>query len=126
MKNAATTVARMFIVIASISCVLCGFFSCSCIYDLTLNENLYDAVQQGDVPEMKRLLALGANPNFEFDGGSPTLVAAVLSRNPQAVKLLLDHGANPNVRDSDGQRVLKTARYLPEIRKMLKAAGAKE
>lgn len=59
---------------------------------------LYHFVWQcSDAEKLRKLLDLGCKPsNRHAEGGTP-LVAAVWTKNPEIVKLLLDAGADPNV-----------------------------
>jgi ankyrin repeat protein len=58
---------------------------------------LLAAIREGDVPKVKRLLRRKPNLNRTFDRSCLTpLVQAVISREPEMPKLLLDHGALPN------------------------------
>jgi len=63
---------------------------------------LVDAVRRGDVQEVARLLAAGANPNVkDLDGKTPLHIAAEQC-NADIAELLLKHGADPNARDEHG------------------------
>lgn len=61
------------------------------------------AAQAGDVSEIKRLLASGADPNEPKSiFGSPLNFAAMRSDNSEIIRLLLAAGANPNGRGEEG------------------------
>jgi ankyrin repeat protein len=63
---------------------------------------LVDAVRRGDVQEVARLLAAGADPNVkDLDGETPLHIAAEQC-NADIAELLLKHGADPNARDEHG------------------------
>ncbi len=65
---------------------------------------LIDAVRNGDLAQLEKLLKHGENiEETDIHGfkGLP-LRTACFSGNPAIVKALLDHGANPNVQASDG------------------------
>jgi ankyrin repeat protein len=64
---------------------------------------LEKAAQEGDVSEVKRLLATGANPNDNGAFGSPLNSAALRKNNVEIIHLLLAAGANPNGRGEQGQ-----------------------
>jgi len=76
---------------------------------------LVDAVRRGDVQEVARLLAAGANPNVkDLDGRTPLHIAAEQSR-ADLVELLLRHGADPNARDADGETPLHKAVSVSDV-----------
>jgi ankyrin repeat protein len=63
---------------------------------------LVEAVRRGDVQEVARLLAAGADPNVKDpDGDAPLHIAAEQCR-VEVAELLLKHGADPNARDEHG------------------------
>jgi cytohesin len=55
------------------------------------------------VPEDKRLLAGGADPNEQGTYGSPLNAAAFHQNNVEIIQLLVSAGANPNGRGEQGQ-----------------------
>ena len=81
---------------------------------------LYEEVLYGNVSEVKRLIAGGANVNFKTTrraknpGRTPLYVAAFIGNAP-IIKLLLEHGADPNIssRADDGRTPLHEAVVLP-------------
>ena len=92
---------------------------------------LCDAADKGDVVEVKRLLAAGADVNAEESKGKTALIEAASGFNRVAhrieiVKLLLAAGADANAMDDSGMTALH---YVVkggniEIIKLLLAAGA--
>jgi len=97
------------------------------------------AADRGDVPLMKLLLKLGADPLLpNFDGTTPLMAAAGVGTNePQeeageesealeAVKLLLDLGADVNTVDKNGDTAMHGAAYAisPLVVKLLAERGA--
>ena len=74
-----------------------------------LNDKLIEAVEAGDLEEVRRLLASGADVNardkctregFGFDRGNDpvetALICAVRNDNLPVARLLLESGADPN------------------------------
>jgi len=70
---------------------------------------LVDAVRRGDVEEVARLLAAGADPNVkDLDGKTPLYYAAEQC-NADIAELLLRHGADPNAKNVRGETPLHRA-----------------
>jgi ankyrin repeat protein len=59
---------------------------------------LHLAVLRCDIPQIKELLAEGANPSYVDTDGMTALHWAVYGGYIEAVRLLLKAGANPNIR----------------------------
>lgn len=74
-------------------------------YKRDLNAGLVKAAGEGNIEEMKTLLAGGADVNCCKDQGTPLMLAA-FHRQTQAVKSLLEHGAEVNLQDKQGQTAL--------------------
>jgi ankyrin repeat protein len=72
-------------------------------------EQLFNAVENDDVGEVKQLLAAGANPNIADQYGRTPLYYAAVSGNKEIVKILLDYHADPNRADNDGRTPLHDA-----------------
>jgi len=64
---------------------------------------LEKAAQEGNVSEVGRLLAAGADPNDNGVSGTPLNAAATHPNNVEIIQLLLAAGANPNGRGEQGQ-----------------------
>jgi len=61
--------------------------------EVTLNEDLIEAVRLGEADAIRYLLKSGADPNAQDAGGWPALLWAVWVGRPDIVDLLVDHGA---------------------------------
>ena len=65
-----------------------------------LNDQMWEAVRQGDAATVKALLDKGADVNARFRYGTTALFKAAEKGNTEIVKLLLDHGADASVKDT--------------------------
>ena len=81
---AAALMALMFGAVAADKCSLCG------------------AAGNGDLAEIKSLLAVGLDVNAADKDGWTALMAAAGNGHSEVAKVLLDAGANPNAADKDG------------------------
>ena len=81
--------------------------------DIDSRDVLFNAVKNGEVEEVKRLLGVSANndtidvsstidPNFQDRSGWSPLMIATYNSNSDIVKILLIAGANPNHEEADG------------------------
>ena len=72
------------------------------------DRELINASGTGNIPEIKRLLALGANVNCRDRSliQATPLVWAMFEHQDQAAEVLLAAGADPNVSDADGKKPL--------------------
>ncbi len=90
------------------------------------NPLIYDAL--ADPPTLKALLDGGADPNKISTDPShqSALFQAVLSRNDDAIRLLLEHGADTAIADSHGNTPLQIAAGNDELQaaELLVKAGA--
>ena len=76
-----------------------------------LDQALYEASENGDIPDIKRLLDAGANVNCAIDGDGSPLIGAAREGRLEAVRLLLEHGADPNMPvQGDGNPLIMAAR----------------
>ena len=64
------------------------------------------AVFEGNIAEVKRLLATGADPKVMNDYGVDAIQLAADESNTELLRLLLKAGANPNSVNPDGETVL--------------------
>ena len=77
--------------------------------DAEVND-LFQAIRLGDVQEVRRLIALGADPDTILDSGGWTpLYYAVEVNNGGIIRALLEVGANRLAIDQDGQTILDIA-----------------
>ena len=65
------------------------------------------AALYGDVEDVRLLLAQGANPNVQNDGGGTALMYAI--EDVEKTRLLLDRGAEANARSGEGRTALLIA-----------------
>ena len=89
---------------------------------------LIDAIDQGDVETLRRLLEAGADPNeLEPASHSLPLAVAIMVENPQMIRILLDAGADPNVPGPDGVSpvMLAAERHNSEILALISEAGGR-
>lgn len=89
---------------------------------------LTEAVKKGQVDEVKKLIALGADVNFVNRFDDSILMVAVQRNQPEVVKLLVEAGADVNFKGICSQSILRAAerKGYAEIVDILKSAGAKE
>jgi ankyrin repeat protein len=76
------------------------------------------AAASGNNEVVKLVLAAGANPNAQQQGGYTALHAAAMRKNLEMVRALLDAGADPAIATNDGKRAVdfggeKVAALLP-------------
>ncbi len=90
--------------------------------------DLMKAAWKGDLNEIKKQLAAGANPNAQDSSGATALIYAAGANSPQALTALLRADADPNLRTYKGQTALMAASISyqepKEKIKVLLAAGA--
>jgi hypothetical protein len=85
-----------------------------------------DRMQPDSIPEIKRLVAQGADIRAQGFDNTVAMVAAY-GNDPQLLKQALDAGGDPNAKDSFGNTALHFATFAPSLEPMqlLLAAGAK-
>lgn len=71
-----------------------------CATELAAQDDLFEAVRQGDAARVEALIAKGANVNAYWRYGETPLFFACDRGFTQIVKVLLDHGAEVNIRDT--------------------------
>lgn len=103
------------------------------------NGKLYDAIAAGDAREVRRLLAVGADPNSSASPLTLTrttvgryqfspLIFALRHNQPDAALALIEAGADPNARDLNGASALALANnaHMAEVAHALIAKGARQ
>lgn len=87
------------------------------------NDPLHEATRQLDLPEVRHLLAAGANPNVKNESGSTPLFWAIAwssglpatpkerSFGKELLPVLIRHGADPDMRMGDGSTERTYAEY---------------
>ena len=90
--------------------------------------SLHNAAKNGDIEQVKKLIAQGADVNAKGRHGLMALTIASEKGHVDVVKALLSKGADVNVKDSSGQTALLYAfeDSHREIVQLLEKAGAKE
>ncbi|WP_321472597.1 ankyrin repeat domain-containing protein [uncultured Paludibaculum sp.] len=72
---------------------------------------LFEAAERGDVGEVERLIAGGANVNARLEGDGSPLIAAARNGHDSAVEALLNRGADANLGvQGDGSPLIVAAR----------------
>jgi len=90
-----------------------------------LNSGIIDAIENGDIELVKKLIKDGINLNKKYKDGYTALIMAVTENNIEIVKLLIDAGVNLDKKDEEGFTALHHAIWNNiEIVKLLINAGA--
>src|SRR5438128_1593249 len=63
---------------------------------------LGEMAQEGEVEEVKKILARGDSINEKNANGETALMLAVIHGRPEVVRVLLDKGADPEIKNSAG------------------------
>jgi ankyrin repeat protein len=74
-----------------------------------LNEQLLDAACQGNTVTIRKMIAAGANPNYQNEQINTPLMWAVTHRHLDAAQVLVESGANVNGQDCLGGTALMVA-----------------
>jgi len=88
------------------------------------NQNLYDAIERGDLARVQALLRQGTDPQSTWRGfqllsgrdrdrrrqfDTPPLIRAIQLKQPEIAAALITHGADVNARDAAGTPALMLA-----------------
>lgn len=94
--------------------------------ELDLLRQSFEWARNGDVTHMAQLLTIGAPPNLTNERGDTLLILAAYHRQPDTVRLLLEHGADVERINDNGQTALGAAvfRSASDIVSLLLEAGA--
>lgn len=87
-------------------------------------QSLNAAIREGELKQVKALLASGANINAQDADGTTPLMHAVVNAGADCVKLLLDKGADPNISNNAGATALMWAVGDVQKVQLLLAKGA--
>lgn len=79
------------------------------LLDKTPNKVLRNAIQEGSLKFVKKLLSLGANPNFQYPLGWTPLHYACKNGYYEIVEFLLSKGADLTLKDSENRTPLHNA-----------------
>ena len=95
--------------------LLFSFVGCSDLDDSTNLDQGYDwkallmSAEKGDSDLVKKLLAVGYNPDARDSAGNTALIYAAMNGNIEMVHVLLDGGADPEIDDTYGSTPLIVA-----------------
>ena len=91
-----------------------------------MDEELFEAVWDGNAAKVSKLLRRGANPNARSEHGFTPLHFATAMGHADVARLLLEHGANVNAKSKDGWTPLHLAAYWrrAEVARLLLEHGA--
>ena len=73
------------------------------------NISLFNAAQNGNAETVRKLIALGADVNYQKKDGWTPLMTAAAEGHADAVKVLLENGAKPNAKSKSGRTALHFA-----------------
>jgi ankyrin repeat protein len=77
-----------------------------------LSNRFRNAINSNNSEGIKRLFALGMDPNTRYENGTTPLHVAAGRGNVDVIKLLIDSGADVHAKDSDGLNALYKAHKL--------------
>lgn len=78
-------------------------------YQKSPQEQLFEAIQNGNLADVSDAIKNGADVNIENNFGDTPLRNAFLTKNLKIVKFLVEHGADINQTDNDGSTLLHVA-----------------
>jgi hypothetical protein len=88
------------------------------------DRDAYRAMEYGDAAGLRKLLDAGVDPDLYNEDHGFLLSAAVSSKNPAVIKVLIDAGADVNVRKGNHATPLLWAVYIPRCQAALPLARA--
>src|SRR6478735_6747427 len=86
--------------------------------------DLFDAVKNNNIKEVRSLLDKGADPNAYDDDSDNVLINAAIYASTDCMKLLLQNNANPNLKNKYGQMPLMLCTNDLDKMKLLLQYGA--
>jgi ankyrin repeat protein len=94
--------------------------------EVSLEDQLHDAVESGNLPEVKRLLAAGADPNSsENNFERPLIFLAIQEENLTILKAFIAAHADLNIMSSEGTPLMWATTFdQPKMVNALLKAGA--
>jgi ankyrin repeat protein len=72
----------------------------------SIDQELFEAARENNVPEVSQLLSDGADVNVRYNDDETALIEASYRGHVQVVKELLEYGADTEARDDDGSTAL--------------------
>jgi serine/threonine-protein phosphatase 6 regulatory ankyrin repeat subunit B len=96
--------------------------------DLLAIMDLFQAVKQNDIDQVRKLIASGIDVNMKNGSGQTPLHLASVYNRKAVAELLIKAGVGINVKDQGGETALHLAAvyYSMDVLKLLKKAGAGE
>jgi ankyrin repeat protein len=85
------------------------------LQEISMTQELFEAVAAGDLDRARTLLAAGADGNTRADDGATPLMRAAHAGNLALVRVLLDAGADANAADPLGWTALMKAVYNADV-----------
>src|SRR4051812_17133572 len=85
-----------------------------------LSNDFYQAIRANNMPQLRALVAKGADVNTKGPGDVTPLMDAAVSGSLDAMRFLIDKAADVNAKDSGGRTALiRSATDLAKIRLLL-------